>query len=129
VRFGKVKIPSNLFNEIQDIDPSYMWALLPQGVYTLPEPQFASFPYGGVAYGTFKLGQTLGQAGLSGLGRGADVIAADDGYWVSLREAGMNLPNGLSGPNFGGALHWKTPLTGLMIGGSDIRKPAWSSEL
>jgi hypothetical protein len=35
----------------------------------------------------------------------------------------------LSGPNFGGALHWKTPLTGLMIGGSDIRKPAWSSEL
>lgn len=25
-RFGKVKIPSGLLNEIQDIDPSYMWS-------------------------------------------------------------------------------------------------------
>src|ERR1700691_1787238 len=27
-RFGKVKVPSGLLNETQDIDPSYMWSLL-----------------------------------------------------------------------------------------------------
>ena len=32
VRFGKVKTPWGLFNETQDIDPSYIWALLPQSV-------------------------------------------------------------------------------------------------
>jgi hypothetical protein len=32
VRFGKVKLPTGLFNETQDIDPSYMWSLLPQSI-------------------------------------------------------------------------------------------------
>jgi hypothetical protein len=128
VRFGKVKIPNNLFNETQDIDPSYMWALLPQGVYTLPDRNSMLSQYGGVVYGTLKLGENLGKMEYRGWG-GEQVISGSDGYWIGLREAGMNLPNGLSGTNIGAALHWKTPLTGLMIGGSDIRRPAWSSPL
>jgi hypothetical protein len=128
VRFGKVKIPNNLFNETQDIDPSYMWALLPQGVYTLPDRNSMLSQYGGAVYGTLKLGENLGKVEYRGWG-GYQVIAGSDGYWIGLREAGMNLPNGLSGTDTGAALHWKTPLTGLMIGGSDIRRPAWSSPL
>jgi hypothetical protein len=128
VRFGKVKIPNNLFNETQDIDPSYMWALLPQSVYTLPDRNSMLSQYGGVVYGTVKIGENLGKVEYRGWG-GNQIIAGSDGYWIALREAGMNLPNGLSGMDYGAALHWKTPLTGLMIGGSDIRRPAWSSPL
>ncbi len=128
VRFGKVKIPSNLFNETQDIDPSYMWALLPQSVYTLPDRDSQLSLYGGVVYGSIKLGKNLGKMEYRGWG-GEQLIPSGDGYWIALREAGMNLTNGLSGPQIGAAFHWKTPLTGLMVGGSDLRRPAWSSPL
>jgi hypothetical protein len=128
VRFGKVKIPTNLFNETQDIDPSYMWALLPQSVYTLPDRDSQLSQYGGVVYGTLKLGENLGKMEYRGWG-GYQVYSSGDGYWIALREAGMSLPNGLSGTDIGAALHWKTPLHGLMIGGSDMRKPAWSAPL
>src|ERR1700688_2807033 len=55
VRFGKVKIPTGLFNETQDIDPSYMWSLLPQSVYPLPSRNGQLSTYGGVVYGAFAL--------------------------------------------------------------------------
>ena len=35
-RAGKVKTPTGLFNDIQDIDPAYLWILLPQSIYPLP---------------------------------------------------------------------------------------------
>lgn len=128
VRFGKVKIPSNLFNEIQDIDPSYLWAILPQSVYPLTGRNSLLAQYGGVVYGTLNLGKNMGKMEYRGWG-GEQVIASDDGYWVALRESGKVLPNGLSGKLVGGALHWRTPLTGLMVGASDIKKSAWSSKL
>jgi hypothetical protein len=128
VRFGKVKIPSNLFNETQDIDPSYLWALLPQSIYPLTGRNSLLAQYGGVIYGTFKLGPNMGKLDYRGWG-GEQVIGADDGYWVALREGGSALPNGLSGRCVGAALHWKTPLSGLMVGASDIKKPDWSSKL
>jgi len=128
VRFGKVKIPSNLFNETQDIDPSYLWSLLPQSVYPLSGRNSALAQFGGVAYGTIKLGQSMGKMEYRGWA-GAQIYGADDGYWVALREGGKTLPNGLSGRDMGAALHWRTPLPGLMVGASDIKKPDWSSKL
>ena len=127
VRFGKVKIPSGLFNEIQDIDPSYQWALLPQSVYPLAGRNSLLAQYGGVAYGTIKLSQNFGKLEYRGWA-GEQVIASDDGYWVALRESGKVLPNGLSGPEIGAAVHWRTPLSGLMVGASDIKRAAWSSK-
>ena len=50
-RFGKVKTPSGLFNDIQDIDPSYQWALLPQTIYPLMSRNSLLAHYGGVVYG------------------------------------------------------------------------------
>jgi hypothetical protein len=60
VRFGKVKVPSGLLNETQDIDPSYMWSLLPQGNYPISSRNSALADYGGVVYGTLALGPKLG---------------------------------------------------------------------
>jgi hypothetical protein len=48
VRFGKVKTPSGLFNDIQDIDPSYIWSLLPQSIYPISSRNSILAHYGGV---------------------------------------------------------------------------------
>jgi hypothetical protein len=128
IRFGKVKTPSGLFNEVQDIDPSYMWSLLPQGIYPLESRNSLLSHYGGVAYGTVKLGQAAGKLEYRGWG-GNRSIGSDDGYFVSERELGIVLPNGLSQIVFGGAMHWRTPLPGLMIGASVGHSNAGSSAL
>jgi hypothetical protein len=120
VRFGKVKTPSGLFNEVQDIDPSYIWSLLPQGVYPIGSRNSLLAHYGGVVYGNLKLGEKAGKIEYRGWG-GEMVIPSDDGYLLAQREVGLNFPNGIYGPMLGAALHWKTPLAGLMLGASDTK--------
>jgi hypothetical protein len=116
-RFGKVKTPSGLFNETQDIDPSYIWSLLPQGIYPITSRNSILAHYGGVVYGTLKLGPQLGKLEYRGWG-GEREIEANDGYWVTQQEEGLNLVNGVNEVVSGGALHWITPLSGLMLGSS-----------
>jgi hypothetical protein len=130
VRFGKVKLPTGLFNETQDIDPSYMWALLPQGAYPLASRNGQLSQYGGTVYGT------LGVEGSPKLGKleyrawgGEVALSANDGYFTSIVEAGLELPNGLTHTEAGGALHWRAPIRGLMIGASIIKNNAASSKL
>jgi hypothetical protein len=120
VRFGKVKTPSGLFNETQDIDPSYAWSLLPQGVYPIGSRNSLLSHFGGVVYGTIPLGRYLGKMEYRGWG-GEKVLGSDDAYFVPQVESGLSLPNGLNLPVFGAALHWRTPLPGLMLGISDFR--------
>jgi hypothetical protein len=126
VRFGKVKTPSGLFNEIQDIDPSYMWSLLPQGIYPITSHNGILTHYGGVAYGTLKLGQNLGKLEYRGWG-GERVLASNDGYFVSSHSAGTTFPSGMSWAIYGGALRWRTPLAGLMVGASNFKAPTHST--
>lgn len=121
-RFGKIKIPSNLFNEIQDIDPAYPWALLPQSIYNITNRDGILSQYGGAVYGT------LGLEDMPKLGRleyrgwmGETALSASDGYFLSDTEFGINLPNGQTQPSGGAALHYRTPLPGLMIGASFVR--------
>lgn len=128
IRFGKVKTPSGLLNETQDIDPSYQWALLPQSVYPLMSRNSLLAHYGGVVYGTFKLGQNLGQLDYRGWG-GERVLGGNDGYFLNQTESGTALPNGFSGVTTGAALHWRTPVTGLMLGASDFRDNQWSAPI
>jgi hypothetical protein len=118
VRFGKVKTPWGLFNEIQDIDPSYMWALLPQCVYDITTRNADLAHYGGVAYGTFKFAPRLGKMDYRIWG-GEEVIPTNDGQFADLNAAGNGPLNPFSYATYGGALHWQTPLPGLMIGASD----------
>jgi hypothetical protein len=128
VRFGKVKIPSGLFNEIQDIDPSYMWSLLPQSVYPIGSRNSVLAEYGGVTYGTLALGSKGGKLEYRGWG-GEEVIGESDGYWVSQHEEGLDLPNGLGGVSYGAALHWKTPFSGLMVGASVGKSNDWHAPI
>ena len=118
VRFGKVKTPLGLFNEIQDIDPSYMWSLLPQSVYPITSRNSLLSHYGGVVYGRLNLGSGLGKLEYRGWG-GQSMLSSDDGYLLGFREAGILLPNGLSHTTYGAAIHWRPPLRGLMVGASD----------
>jgi hypothetical protein len=120
VRFGKVKTPSGLFNELQDIDPSYIWSLLPQSVYPIGSRNSQLSHYGGVVYGNLKLGETMGKLEYRGWG-GEMVVPSDDGYLLAQRELGLGFPNGIYGPILGASLHWRTPLNGLMIGASDTK--------
>jgi hypothetical protein len=123
VRFGKVKIPSGLFNETQDIDPSYMWSLLPQSVYPLTSRNGQLSQYGGVVYGTLGLETSLKLGKLDyRVWGGEAALPSNDGYLVPYAEAGLALPNGITADEAGAALRWKTPLHGLMIGASAIRK-------
>jgi hypothetical protein len=128
VRFGKVKTPSGLFNDIQDIDPSYIWSLLPQSVYPINSRNSILAHYGGVAYGTLSEGGKLGKLEYRGWG-GERQIGSGDGYLLVQAEAGLLLPSGIGGATYGAAVHWRTPLPGLMIGASDGRDPMWSSKI
>jgi hypothetical protein len=126
LRFGKVKTPVGLFNEIQDIDPSYLWALLPESVYPIDNRNSYLTHYGGVAYGTLVLGPRLGRLEYRGFA-GAGLYSPNDGYFIAQKEAGFNLPNDIKGSLYGGALHWRTPLSGLMVGASALKDNTWNA--
>jgi hypothetical protein len=124
VRFGKVKTPTGLFNEIQDIDPSYLWALLPESVYPIDNRSSYLTHYGGVVYGTIALSRRYGKFEYRAFG-GEGLYTDKDGYFIAQAEAGFNLPNNIKGPLYGGALHWRTPLSGLMVGASALKDNTW----
>jgi hypothetical protein len=128
VRFGKVKTPLGLFNDIQDIDPSYIWSLLPQSIYPISSRNSILAHYGGVVYGTLSEGGKLGKLEYRCWG-GERQIAANDGYTLAQTEAGILQPNGIGGATYGAAVHWRTPLKGLMIGASDGKEPTWSAKI
>jgi len=128
VRFGKVKTPLGMLNETQDIDPSYQWVLLPQGVYPLLSRSSNLAHYGGVVYGQVKLGTQAGKLEYRGFA-GEKVIGSQDGFFLTRREIGVYFPNGIGGPTFGAALHWKAPgkLDGLMLGVSQYHNTLWTA--
>ncbi len=122
-RVGKVKTPAGMLNEIQDIDPAYLWILLPQSIYPIASRNSTLAHVGGVVYGRIPLGEFLGNVKYRAYG-GQRVVGSDDGFLQPLRDAGLTLPNGLTGRVFGGTLHWNTPLPGLMLGATESSQDA-----
>jgi hypothetical protein len=118
VRAGKVKTPWGLFNETQDLDPTYMWALLPQSIYDITTRESDLAHYGGVAYGNHDLGASCGKIDFD-LWGGEAVVPATDGQFDDLNNSGNGPLSPLENITFGGALHWRTPIQGLMMGASD----------
>jgi hypothetical protein len=118
VRFGKVKSPWGLFNETQDIDPSYMWSLLPQCVYDITTRAADLTHNGGVVYGTIKLGPSAGKMEYRAWG-GEQVIPTNDGSFNALNAANNGPLNDYTYVTYGAALHWLTPIPGLMLGASE----------
>jgi hypothetical protein len=117
IRFGKVKTPWGLFNETQDIDPSYMWALLPQSVYDITTRDSDLAHLGGVLHGMLDASRA-GKLEYRVWG-GEAVVPASDGQFDDLNDAGNGPLHPLEYVVLGGALHWRTPLRGLMLGASD----------
>jgi hypothetical protein len=117
-RAGKVKTPMSLFNESQDIDPAYLWILLPQSIYPIASRDSLLAHYGAAAYGGVPLGESLGKLQYR-VFAGERVIASNDGVLVQFTDQGFQVPDGLAGRVFGGMLTWDTPLPGLMVGASD----------
>ena len=116
-RVGKVKTPAGMLNEIQDIDPAYLWILLPQSIYPLASRNSTLAHYGGVVYGSLPLGESLGKVEYRAYG-GQRVVSGDDGYLQPFRDEGLTLPNGITGRVFGGTLIWDIPIQGLTAGAS-----------
>jgi hypothetical protein len=127
VRVGKVKTPWGLFNESQDIDPLFVWSLLPQSVYPILSRESYMTHYGGVVYGQVDL-ERMGAIEYRGFG-GEGIYVGSDGIFLSQNEAGYKLPSGIQGPIFGGALHWKNAIPGLMLGYSDSTTTTWSAPI
>ncbi len=124
IRAGEVKTPAGLFNETQDIDPAYLWCLLPQSVYPIASRDSLLTHYGGVIYGSMPLGERFGKLEYRGYG-GTRIIAGTDSVFQPLRDQGLTVPNGLRGPMYGATLRWQMPLPGLMLGATvDVEKPA-----
>ena len=120
VRFGKVKTPDGLLNETQDIDPSSIWSLLPQSVYPITSRNSQLAHFGGVVYGTLALGKQFGKLEYRGFG-GERELSSDDGYFMKSRENGIIHAEGLHRAIYGAAIHWKVPISGLMLGASDTQ--------
>jgi hypothetical protein len=122
-RAGKVKSPMGLLTETQDIDPAFLWILLPQSIYPIASRNSSLAHYGGVAYGAVSLGESLGKLEYRAYG-GQRVVASDDGYLQPLRDEGLTLPNGVTGPVFGGTVRWHAPIQGLMLGATESSQSA-----
>ncbi len=60
IRGGKVKTPFGLYNDVQDVDAVYPWALLPQGLYPADFRDFNLAHTGGVLYGEFRPSKYIG---------------------------------------------------------------------
>lgn len=117
-RVGKVKTPIGLLNETQDIDPAHLWILLPQSIYPLASRNSLLAHSGGVIYGSFALGRSLGKLEYRAYG-GERNISGQDGALEPYRNLGFEIPNGLSGVTYGGTLIWNTPFTGLVVGATE----------
>jgi hypothetical protein len=128
VRVGKVKTPWGLMNDVEDLDPAYLWVILPQSVYNITDRESYLSHFGGVVYGKLKLSPKLGKVEYFGWG-GDDVYTPDDGAFLTQTIAGYTVPNGIQGTMYGGALHWRTPLRGLMLGASDVTTGNWTGQV
>lgn len=125
---GKVKTVAGLFNDTQDVDAVYLWALLPQGVYPIENKSFNLAHYGADYYGEISPGRT-GTISYRAYA-GYRTLDLDSGYVKSIDlllpwiQQSFGLPSGgliASAPGgkvFGGDVRWQTPLKGLLIGSS-----------
>jgi hypothetical protein len=119
IRAGKVKTPSGLFNDLQDIDSLYPWALLPEAVYPVDLRDLHLAHTGFVAYGDVHPGKRGGDIAYQ-VFAGSRSADATDGFSIGLAEEGLNLGD-TSGPTWGGDVRWNSPLSGWILGASYLK--------
>jgi hypothetical protein len=120
LRAGKVKIRWGLYNDTQDADPGYMWALLPESIYSIDDRETSLAELGAEVYGDVRLSKGWGSLQYS-FHYGNYYFAANDGVVEGFKESGVNFANTPGGKTPGVDLRWKTPLKGLLVGASTQR--------
>jgi hypothetical protein len=111
IRAGRTKLPFGLYNETSDIDAARVPILLPQSVYPITSRDFLLAQTGAELYGLVS----LGAAG------DLDYRAYGGTLYFDLRYEGTtdDTIKKIDTPYiFGGRLMWRTPLSGLQLGGS-----------
>jgi len=116
-RAGKVKTPLGLFNDAQDQEFLYTWALLPQAVYPLDLRDMTIAHVGGGIYGAIG----MKRAGSLSYQVYAGSMPSDprSGYVYGIEDSGFRNVRD-SGRGTGYDLRWDTPLTGLSLGVSGM---------
>jgi len=120
IRAGKVKTALGLYNDTQDMEFLYTWALLPQAVYPLDLRSVTISHVGGDVYGRF---------GLTGAGAISYTLYAgtipDDpkgGYLYGIQDNGSEFLTPLKQKVFGGDVRWAWH--GVTVGYSYLRSIA-----
>ena len=120
VRGGKVKTRLGLYNDIQDEDFLYTFALLPQSVYPTDLRDATISHLGADIYGNISLRHRLGVLSYTAYaGHRSDSIYS--GYPYYLSSFGGQIKS-FTGLQYGGDLRWNTPLKGLLIGASRLNE-------
>jgi hypothetical protein len=118
-RAGKVKTPLGLFNDSQDVDAGFLWALLPEGNYPTDNRDYTLAHTGGDVYGGYGLGKKAGKIIYRGY-LGWRFMDLRSGTAKALQEAdNYTFSSAPDGKIYGGDVRWQTPLKGLMIGASE----------
>jgi hypothetical protein len=114
VRAGKMKTVLGLFNDTQDMEFLYTWALLPQGMYPLDLRSVTIAHIGADVYGTIGMRKAGSLAYTAYLGKVQD----DDkgGYRYGVQDSGLGFRSGMNSRGGGFDLRWTTPVNGLVTG-------------
>jgi hypothetical protein len=114
VRGGKMKTALGLFNDTQDMEFLYTWALLPQGMYPLDLRSVTIAHIGADVYGNVKMGRAGSLAYTAYVGK----IQDDDqgGYRYGVQDSGLGFRTGLNSRGGGLDVRWNAPVDGLIAG-------------
>ena len=114
IRVGKVKTPTGLYNELQDIDAVLPWVLLPQGIYPIDMRGFLLSHLGGTVYGESGSSKRFGSIAVQAFG-GQRSQPRTEGLGMSMAAQGVRLAD-CSGPVEGADVRWHLPVNGLLLG-------------
>lgn len=119
IRGGRVKTVLGLYTDTQDADFLHTFALLPQSIYPMDLRSVTIAHDGLDLYGNIQ----LHKAGSLSYTTYAGAKPNDPltGVYYALEDAGFNVANNsISGSMAGGDLRWNTPVSGLMLGVSEV---------
>ena len=119
LRLGKMKLPQGLYNDMRDYDILRTSILLPQSVYDKNYRETAAGYQGAGIYGNVSLGKggslgydaVIGTFGIEAGSAAAERLSSLDEEFQSAEIDSLA----------GGRLKWRTPLQGLMFGGSIVQ--------
>lgn len=117
IRGGKVKTVLGLYNDTQDLVFLHTFALLPQSMYPLDMRSSTIAHTGGDLYGDVSLKRFGSLSYTAYAGQRKDSLYG--GYPYLLHTFGITLED-YGGLVVGGDLRWRTPLKGLLVGGSHM---------